>query len=108
MGGLAGRIAIVSSSILSYSPSRPHAHQHFSLTTKNVVHTSQALAAYRTASRLFPGAHQPWLFLGQEYVRTSGLAMASQCLKMGLGICPNDAFILNELGVLAYHRKQFR
>jgi anaphase-promoting complex subunit 6 len=35
-----------------------------------------AMAAYRTASRLFPGCHQASLFIGMEYLRMNNLKTA--------------------------------
>jgi hypothetical protein len=48
--------------------------------------TDQALAAYRTATRLFPGAYQPWLYIGMEYSRSNNLELAEQCLEFGENI----------------------
>ena len=36
------------------------------------------MAAYRTASRLFPGSHLPVLCIGMEYQRTNNLLLAEQ------------------------------
>jgi len=69
--------------------------------------SDQALAAYRTASRLFPGTHLPWLFIGMEYVRTNSLQLAQQCLEYGRSLKVEDPFILNELGVVAFNRKDY-
>ena len=43
--------------------------------------SDQAMAAYRTASRLFPGSHIPWLGIGMEYLRTNHLHLG-QCLVL--------------------------
>ncbi|CAD7972416.1 unnamed protein product [Amoebophrya sp. A25] len=69
--------------------------------------SDQALTAYRTASRLFPGSHLPWLFLGMEYTRTSNLTLAEQSLHMGRSIAPNDPNLYNELGVCAFEKGEF-
>jgi len=69
--------------------------------------SDQALAAYRTASRLFPGSHLPWLFIGMEYVRTNSLQLAQQCLECSRGLMPSDPHIYNEIGVVAFHRKNY-
>lgn len=69
--------------------------------------SDQALAAYRTASRLFPGSHLPWLFIGVEYVRTNSLQFAQQCLECSQTLMPNDPHVFNELGVVAFHRKHY-
>lgn len=69
--------------------------------------SDQALAAYRTASRLFPGSHLPWLFIGMEYVRTNSLPLAQQCLECARTLMPMDPHIYNEIGVVAFHRKNY-
>jgi anaphase-promoting complex subunit 6 len=68
--------------------------------------SDQALAAYRTASRLFPGSHLPWLFIGVEYVRTNSLPLAQQCLEAARGM-RTDPCVLNEMAVIAFHRGQY-
>jgi len=69
--------------------------------------SDQALAAYRTASRLFPGSHLPWLFIGMEYVRTNSLQLAQQCLECARSLMPTDPHIYNEIGVVAFHQKKY-
>mmetsp|Transcript_147038 Transcript_147038/g.273812 ORF Transcript_147038/g.273812 Transcript_147038/m.273812 type:complete len:563 (-) Transcript_147038:127-1815(-) len=69
--------------------------------------SDQALAAYRTASRLFPGSHLPWLFIGMEYVRTNSLQLAQQCLECARTLMPADPHIYNEIGVVAFHRRNY-
>jgi len=69
--------------------------------------SDQALAAYRTASRVFPGSHLPWLFIGMEYVRTNSLQLAQQCLECARTLMPTDPHIYNEIGVVAFHRKNY-
>lgn len=69
--------------------------------------SDQALAAYRTASRLFPGSHLPWLFIGMEYVRTNSLQLAHQCLQCARTLMPSDPYVFNEIGVVAYHKRQY-
>jgi len=69
--------------------------------------SDQALAAYRTASRLFPGSHLPWLFIGMEYVRTNSLQLAQQCLECARTLMPTDPHIYNEIGVVAFHKKNY-
>lgn len=58
----------------------------FSLCDEN----DQAIAAYRTTTRLFPGSHLPWLFLGMEYVRTNNYALGQGCLQLAMNINPDD------------------
>jgi len=69
--------------------------------------SDQALAAYRTASRLFPGSHLPWLFIGMEYVRTNSLHLAKQCLECSRILLPTDPHVYNELGVVEFQYKNY-
>jgi len=69
--------------------------------------SDQALAAYRTASRRFPGSHLPWLFIGAEYVRTNSLQLAEQCLAYARNLMPTDPNVYNEIGVVHFHKKNY-
>ncbi|KAH9728620.1 Anaphase-promoting complex subunit 6 [Citrus sinensis] len=63
----------------------------------------QAMLGYRTAARLFPGCHLPTLYIGMEYMRTHSFKLAEQAKT----ICPSDPLVYNELGVVAYHMKEY-
>ncbi len=63
----------------------------------------QAISAYATASRLFPGSHLPTLFLGMQYLQMKNITLAQEYLNLSLGICSLDPLLLNELGVLYYN-----
>ncbi|QDZ24464.1 anaphase-promoting complex subunit [Chloropicon primus] len=67
----------------------------------------QAMAAYRTASRLFQGLHEPLLCLGMEFAKTNNLGMANDFFQKALKIAAEDPLVLNELGVLAYQRGEY-
>ncbi|KAG6689104.1 hypothetical protein I3842_11G158200 [Carya illinoinensis] len=67
----------------------------------------QAMSAYRTAARLFPGCHLPTLYIGMEYMRTHSFKLAEQFFMQAKTICPSDPLVYNELGVVAYHMKEF-
>ena len=69
--------------------------------------SDQAMAAYRTASRLFPGSHVPWLGIGIEYLRTNHLHLALQYIKQAQELCPQEPLVLHELGVLHYHNGEY-
>ena len=43
-----------------------------------MVMLSQAMAAYRTAARLFRGLHMPLIGMGMEYMRMNNLPLAQQ------------------------------
>ena len=59
----------------------------------------QAMAAYRTASRLFPGLHQPLLGMGCEYARMNNNALAEQVLRSAHAVCPQVGMILHVISV---------
>ncbi|KAF5478545.1 hypothetical protein F2P56_005095 [Juglans regia] len=67
----------------------------------------QAMSAYRTAARLFPGCHLPTLYIGMEYMRTHSFKLAEQFFMQAKTICPSDPLVYNELGVVAYHMKEY-
>ncbi|KAG9447859.1 hypothetical protein H6P81_013987 [Aristolochia fimbriata] len=68
----------------------------------------QAMSAYRTAARLFPGSHLPTLYIGMEYMRTHHFKLAEQFFLQAKSICPSDPFVYNELGVVAYYAKEYQ
>ncbi|PKU79234.1 anaphase-promoting complex subunit 6 isoform X1 [Dendrobium catenatum] len=69
--------------------------------------TDQAMLAYRTAARLFPGCHLATLYIGMEYMRTHNFKLAEQFILQARTICPSDPLVYNELGVVAYHMKEY-
>jgi tetratricopeptide (TPR) repeat protein len=69
--------------------------------------TDQAMAAFRTASRLFPGLHIPLLGMGLEYIRMNNLALAEQMLLRAYRRCPADAAVAHELGSLALRQGKY-
>jgi len=69
--------------------------------------SDQAMAAYRTAARLFAGCHLPLLCIGMEYQRTNNLHLAGQFCEQARALCPTDPLVFNELGVLAYRNRDF-
>jgi anaphase-promoting complex subunit 6 len=66
----------------------------------------QAISAYSTASRFFPGTHLPNLFLGMQYLQMSNLTLAQEYLLSSYSLCPADPLLLNELGVIYYHKNE--
>ncbi|GHP05355.1 anaphase-promoting complex subunit [Pycnococcus provasolii] len=69
--------------------------------------SDQALAAYRTAARLFPGLHLPLLYLGMEHGRTNHPSLAEQFLHQAKSICARDPLVWNELGVLLFKQGDY-
>lgn len=67
---------------------------------------AQAMAAYRTAARLFPGLHLPLVGMGMEYARMNNAALAEQLLLAAHRACPRDALACHELGCLAFRARQ--
>ena len=62
--------------------------------------SEQAMAAYRTASRLFQGSHVPLAYIGMEYLRTNNLPLAKHFLRGAKKLCASDPLVANELGVV--------
>lgn len=59
------------------------------------------MAAYRTATRLFPGLHLPLLGMGMEYQRMNNLQLADQLFQqVRLVDLPNPIVSLNDILVV--------
>ncbi|WPK26941.1 hypothetical protein PUMCH_004310 [Australozyma saopauloensis] len=67
----------------------------------------QAVSAYAFAARLFPGNHFPNLFLGMQHVAMKSFNLAEEYLLASYEICNTDPLLLNELGVVHYHKKSW-
>ncbi|AGO11415.1 AaceriACR168Wp [[Ashbya] aceris (nom. inval.)] len=67
----------------------------------------QALSAYSTAARFFPGTHLPHLYLGMQYSRMDTLTLAEEYFMMAYDICPTDPLLLNELGVVYFKKMDY-
>lgn len=68
----------------------------------------QAISAYSTAARLFPGTHLPSLFLGMQHLHLSNLTLAEEYLSASHSICKTDPLLLNEMGVVFYHKSELK
>lgn len=68
----------------------------------------QAISAYSTAARLFPGTHLPNLFLGMQYLQMNNLLLAEEYMLASYEICPNDPLLLNEIGVIYFHTNDLK
>lgn len=66
----------------------------------------QAISAYAFAARLFPGTHLPNLFLGMQHLLMDNLNLAEEYLLASYQICNVDPLLLNELGVINFHRNE--
>jgi len=70
--------------------------------------SDQAMAAYRTASRLFVGSHLPVLCTAIEYLRTNNVTLAEQFCRQAKTMCSTDPLVLNELGVVHYRQDRYQ
>lgn len=61
-----------------------------------------AMAAYRTAERLFPNLHEAPLGIGREYARMAHPDLAAAALERAATLAPWSAAVVNERGALAY------
>jgi anaphase-promoting complex subunit 6 len=61
------------------------------------------MAAYRTASRLFPGCHKASLYIGMEYMRMNNTKTALMQFKEAHRLNKTDPLVLNEIAVVYYH-----
>lgn len=64
----------------------------------------QAISAYSTAARFFPGMSLPNLFLGMQYMASNTLSLAEEYFSLAYQSCPHDPVILNEIGVLKFKK----
>lgn len=69
--------------------------------------TDQAMAAFRSAARLFPGLHLPLLGMGLEYLRMNNISLAEQMMLRAYRRCPADSAVAHELGTLAFKQGQY-
>jgi len=69
--------------------------------------SDQALASFRAARRLHPDSHYPMLYIGMEYLRTNHLILAGHFLRSARGMGSDDPLCYNELGVLAFRRREW-
>lgn len=67
----------------------------------------QAVSAYSTASRFFPGTHLPNLFLGMQYLLMDTLSLAEEYFVLAYDVCPYDPLLLNEMGVLFFKKNDY-
>ena len=69
--------------------------------------TDQAMAAYRTASRLFTGLPQPVIGMALEYARMNNLGLAQRLCTIAAQKNPHDPAIQLESGVIAYRNAKY-
>lgn len=86
------------------SPNFGHAWIGFAHTFASEGEHEQAISAYAFAARLFPGTHLPNLFLGMQHLQMNNLNLAEEYLLASYNICNSDPLLLNELGVICFHK----
>jgi len=69
--------------------------------------SDQALNAYRTCLRLFPGCHFSNLYIGMEFIRTNNFKTAFNIFQNALLLNKNDPLIFNEIGVVNFKQKKY-
>ena len=52
-------------------------------------------------------SHLPLLYVGMEQLSLSNLDYAGEALSAAYKMCDSDPLLLNELAVMAYHRKEY-
>ncbi|KAI9248051.1 hypothetical protein BDA99DRAFT_525630 [Phascolomyces articulosus] len=66
-----------------------------------------AISAYITCSKLIPGSHLPYMYIGVQYMEQNMLDAGYEYLKRSAGKCNSDPFLLNEIAVYHYQTKQY-
>lgn len=69
--------------------------------------SDQALSAYRTCLRLFPGCHYANLYIGMEFIRTNNLKTALVAFQDALMISSRDPLVFNEIGLVFYKQRYY-
>lgn len=87
-------------------PNFGHAWIGFAHTFAAEGEHEQAISAYAFAARLYPGTHLPNLFLGMQHLQMGNLNLAEEYLAASYHICKHDPLLLNEYGVIAFHKNQ--
>ncbi|KAI9301068.1 hypothetical protein BJ944DRAFT_169771 [Cunninghamella echinulata] len=67
-----------------------------------------AINAYNTCSRLIPGSHLPYMYLGTQYMEQYNMEDAIKYLDMSLTRCKNDPYVYNEYGVYYYNMGKYQ
>ena len=69
--------------------------------------SDQAMATYRSASRLLVGCHTPLVSMGMEYMRTNNFELAYQQFSQAMEVCKTDPLLFNEIGVWAFKGQNY-
>ena len=66
----------------------------------------QAMAVYLDLSKAMPNSFLPMLFVGVEYSHLNNAIMAEKYIKEALQLSQNDLFVLHELAIVYYQKKE--
>jgi len=66
-----------------------------------------AVTSYSTGAKLFRGSHLPFVFIGMEHIALFQLDAADDAFGAAYELCDSDPLLLNEMGVVAFHRKDY-
>ncbi|KAI9315763.1 hypothetical protein BX666DRAFT_1958879 [Dichotomocladium elegans] len=67
----------------------------------------QAINAYLSCSKLIPGAHLPYMYIGMEYMKQNLMDTAYEYLRKSLSKSASDPYLLNEFAVYHYQKKEY-
>ncbi|KAI8144775.1 hypothetical protein BJV82DRAFT_606216 [Fennellomyces sp. T-0311] len=68
----------------------------------------QAISAYITCSRLIPGSHLPYMYVGVQYMEQNMLDAGYDYFKKSAGKCASDPFLYNEIAAYYYQKQQYQ
>ncbi|KAI9475364.1 hypothetical protein BDB00DRAFT_966200, partial [Zychaea mexicana] len=67
----------------------------------------QAISAYAMCSKLVPGSHLPDMYIGVQFLEQNMLDAAFVYLNKSYSKCNSDPFLLNEMAVYHYQKKEY-
>jgi anaphase-promoting complex subunit 6 len=67
----------------------------------------QAMASYRIACRIFPGAHIPRVSIAMEHITSGNYSLAMAELEEAATLCPDDPSVCHERGVVEFKLGQY-
>jgi len=69
--------------------------------------TEQAMNAYRSTQRLFPGLHLPVVYIGMENLRLNNPEGAQVNFQAAYNLCTEDPLTLNQIGMALYQKGDY-
>lgn len=67
----------------------------------------QAIAVYMDLSKIMAHSYLPLLYVGVEYCHLNFPSLAEQYLIQALELSPDNLFVLHELGIVFYEKKEY-